>query len=402
MSTSSRSTLLCVMSFTVFSLFFPSRLWSQKGLPSETPTAASVNTSYPQHVDYTPDLVSRLKVPQGFTVKAVATGLGKPRMIAIDNGMLYITRRDQGDVLLLADKNGDGTFEDLKTIVKEFTGVHGIAIQSGWLYLISNRELKRGKLKTDGTVDSLELLIKDLPDGGQHPNRTLAFGPDGMLYITVGSTCNDCADANPENATLLQVTPDGKSRRIFARGLRNTIGIDWHPQTKELWGADNGTDWRGEEIPHEEINKIIEGGDYGWPLVYDKQQVDETREDPVGNTKAAFAKTTQIPAVLMPAHSAPINFIFLNKAGSFPAAYSNDAIVSLHGSWNRAKPDGYKISRVKFTNGQAVSSEDFLTGFLSADGKTRFGRPAGLAASSKGVYVSDDESGVIYLVSANK
>ncbi len=373
--------------------------FSQKGLPAELPTVATVNTYFPQHEDFNPSLVGRLKVPSGFTVKTVATGLGKPRMMAAgEKGMLYVTRRDQGDVLLLSDKNGDGIFDDMKTIVAHFSGVHGITIHDGWLYLVSNRELKRSKIKPDGTVDSLEVLIKDLPDGGQHPNRTLAFGPDGLLYITVGSTCNDCADANAENATILQVTPDGINRKIFARGLRNTIGIDWNPQTKELWGADNGTDWRGNDIPHEEINKITEGSDYGWPLVYENQKIDETREDPIGSTKAAYAKTTQPSVLLLPAHSAPINFIFINKMSNLPGTYSNDALISLHGSWNRDKPDGYKIVRVKFTNGQPTGTDDFLTGFLSSDGKTRFGRPAGLLVSPNGIYVSDDESGVIYLV----
>ncbi len=396
-----KSSLNSIVITTGFFLLMAPDVFSQKGLPEETPTTASVNTKYPQHIDFTPSLVSRLKVPDGFTIKAVATGLGKPRMMAVsENGMLYVTRRDQGDVLLLSDKNNDGVFEDMKTIVTNFNGVHGITIHDGWLYMVANRELKRSKIKTDGTVDSLEMLIKDLPDGGQHPNKTIFFGPDGLLYITVGSPCNDCTPDNAESATVLQANADGTGRRIFSRGLRNTIGMDWNPQTKELWGADNGTDWRGDEIPHEEVNKIIDGGDYGWPLVYEKQQVDQTREDPIGSTKEAYAKTTQPSVLLLPAHSAPINFVFINKMGNLPGSYSNDALLTLHGSWNRSKPEGYKIVRVKFNNGQPTATDDFLTGFLSSDGKTRFGRPAGLLVSSKGIYVSDDESGVIYLVAA--
>lgn len=390
---------LSVITITLI-LFASPATYSQKGLPAKLVTTAKVSTNFPEHEDFSPSMLSRLKVPAGFKVQVAASGLGKPRMVAVgDKGLLYVTRRDQGDVLLLADTNGDGTFEEMKTIVSHFSGVHGIVIHDSWLYLCSNRELKRAKIKTDGTVDSLEMLIKDLPDGGQHPNRTLSFGPDGLLYITVGSTCNDCGDANPENATVLQASADGRNRRIFARGLRNTIGIDWNPQTKELWGADNGTDWRGDDMPHEEINNIVDGGDYGWPLVYENQQVDQTREDPIGSTKEAYAKTTQAPALLLPAHSAPINFAFINKVTNLPAAYSNDALVTLHGSWNREKPDGYKIVRVKFSGGKATGVEDFLTGFLSSDGKSRFGRPAGLAVSPNGIYVSDDESGVIYLVS---
>ena len=164
----------------------------------------------------------------------------------------------------------------------------------------------------------------------------------------------------------------------------------------------NGTDWRGDEIPPEELNRIVDGGDYGWPLVFGKQQVDPTREDPAGTTKAAYAKST-IPAVLtFPAHSAPIDFRLIKNAPGFPAGYGSDALVAWHGSWNRKNPEGYKVQRIHFVNGQPVSVEDFFTGFLSNDGKTRFGRPAGIIISPKGeIYISDDEGGVIYSVVPN-
>jgi glucose/arabinose dehydrogenase len=373
---------------------------AQKGQPPKEITQATVVTHFPQHQDFDDSMVNRISVPDGFKVTVAAMGLGKPRMLAFDNtGLLYITRRDQGDVLQLKDADSDGKFEELHTVVDKFPGVHGIAIHDGYLYLCANRELKRGKIKEDNTIGDLELLIKDLPDGGQHGNRTIAFGPDGMLYITVGSDCNDCNESNPEHATILVAKADGSQRRIYARGLRNTIGIDWHPVTRELWGADNGTDWRGDEIPEEELNKIIDGAHYGWPLVYGDRQPDPTREEPPGSTKEAFAKTTEAPAMLFPAHSAPINLIFLNDAKSFPGDYKDDALISFHGSWNRHKPEGYKIKRVIFENGKPVREEDFFSGFLSADGKSRFGRPAGLAVSPDGkLYISDDSNGVIYCV----
>jgi glucose/arabinose dehydrogenase len=184
-------------------------------------------------------MLSRLKVPAGFKVSIAATGLGKPRMLAIaKNGALYITRRDAGDVLLLNDTNGDDKFDEMQTVVVNFKGVHGITIHEGWLYLCAIKKLARGRLNVDGTVGTLDTLINDLPDGGQHDNRTIAFGPDGKLYITVGSDCNDCKEINPEHATILQADADGSNRRIYARNLRNTLGFDWHPKTKELWGRD--------------------------------------------------------------------------------------------------------------------------------------------------------------------
>lgn len=377
---------------------------AQKGQPPKETTQANVVTNFPQHEDFKPTLVSRIKVPDGFKVSVAAQGLGKPRMMAFsDQGHLYITRRDQGDVLQLIDKDGDGAFEELHTVVSEFPGVHGIAIHGGYLYLCSNRDLKRTKMQGSTISTELESLLTDLPDGGQHGNRTLAFGPDNMLYMTIGSDCNDCNETNPEHATILVANADGQSRRIFARGLRNTIGIDWHPQTKELWGADNGTDWRGDEIPPEELNKIVDGAHYGWPLIYGNKIPDLTREEPVGSTKEAFAQTTKASVMDFPAHSAPINLIFMAKAKDFPKDYQDDAIISFHGSWNRQNPEGFKVVRILFENGKPVGKEDFFSGFLSLDGKSRFGRPAGLAISPKGdVYISDDANGVIYSVTYSK
>ena len=373
---------------------------AQRGLPSEQPFTAEVNTFYPQHEEFKENMVSRLMVPAGLGVSVVATGLGKPRMMALAaDGSIYVTRRDQGDVLLLSDKDGDGRMEELKTVMSQFRGVHGITIHEGFMYLCSDKELKRARIKPDGTLEDTTTLIKNLPDGGQHNNRVLAFGPDNLLYISVGSDCNDCAETNAENATILQVQPDGKTRKIWARGLRNTVSFDWHPQTGEMWGADNGTDWRGDSIPPEELNKIVEGGDYGWPLVFGKQQVDPTREDPMGTTKAAYAKTTKPAVMTFPAHGAPVGFTFLAKASGFPKEWKQDALVGWHGSWNKQHPEGYKIQRIHFEGGNPVSVEDFFTGFLSKDGKTRFGRPAGILVTDKNfVYVSDDEGGVIYRI----
>ena len=378
--------------------------FAQKGAPPKEQVTASVITHFPEHEVFDESMVKRIKVPDGFTVSIAAAGLGKPRMLAFSKkGDLYITRRDQGDVLQLVDSDRDGTFDELHTVVTQFPGVHGIAIHDGVLYLCSNRELKRGKLKDDGSVEQPEVILKDLPDGGQHGNRTLAFGPDNMLYLTIGSDCNDCNESNPEHATIVVVKPDGTGRRIFARGLRNTIGIDWHPQTKELWGADNGTDWRGDDIPPEELNNIKDGAHYGWPFIYGKRLVDETREEPNGTTKKDFALTTEPSVLDFPAHSAPINLTFLEEAMAFPKDFQDDALISFHGSWNRKNPEGFKVVRIQFENGKPVGTEDFFSGFLSADGKSRFGRPAGLAVSPTGlIYISDDVNGIIYSVKASQ
>lgn len=375
-------------------IFLSSSFAAQRGIPPKEVVTITHTTNYPEHLDFLPEMVNLLKVPDGWTVSIAASGLGKPRMLyPAPNGGLYVTRRDTGDVLLLKDANKDGQFEDVETVVAEFKGVHGITMKDGWLYLCNNNELRRYKIDAAGTLSQKEMLFKDMPSAGQHPNRTMDFGPDGKLYISIGTLCNDCKESDKEAASMIQVDPETWDRKIFASGLRNTIGFDWHPATKDFWGMDNGGDAKGDDWPPEELNKIAEGKNYGYPFAYGKKEVDETREDPAGNSKEMWVKTTEPSTMEFQAHSAPIAFQF------FPTGTTNsgDALVAWHGSWNRSKPVGFKVQRIQFENGVPVRAEDFLTGFLK--GKTRFGRPAGIAIMPSGtVYISDDANGVLYSV----
>jgi len=379
---------------------------AQRGLPPKKNTKSTLVTQYPQHLDFLPPMVKLLKVPEGWEVGIAAYGLGRPRMLYTGpNGELYVTRRDGGDVLMLKDPDGDHKFQELKTVAAEFKGVHGITIKSGWMYLCNNNELRRYKMKPDGTLEKeWQTLITDLPDGGQHPNRTIDFGPDGKLYITVGTLCNDCKESDNEVASMLQVDTITWKRTMFATGLRNTIGFDWHPQTGELWGLDNGGDGKGNKWPPEELNHIVQGGIYGYPFAYGKQEVDQSREDPAGDTKEEWVKNTVPSSLELPAHMAPIGFQFFGNAANIPADYSGDGLVCWHGSWNRNKPKGFKVQRIHFENGQPVAAEDFLTGFLKPGfmffkRKARFGRPAGITITPMGVvYISDDANGVIYSI----
>ncbi|MES2456316.1 MAG: PQQ-dependent sugar dehydrogenase [Bacteroidota bacterium] len=226
------------------------------------------------------------------------------------------------------------------------------------------------------------------------------FGPDGMLYISVGSLCNDCKESDKETAAMLQVDPKDWSRSIYASGLRNTFGFDWHPQTKELWGIDSGGDAKGSEWPPEEVNQIVKGGDFGFPYAYGKQEVDKSREDPAGNTKEAVVKNTKPSILELTAHMAPIGFTFFRGAANIPQEWAGDGLVAWHGSWNAEKPVGFKVQRIHFENGKAVKAEDFLTGFLQ--GESRFGRPAGITVTKNGtIYISDDAGGNIYAVKKN-
>lgn len=373
---------------------------AQRGLPSREITKSTSVTNYAQAIDFKPEMLKLLKVPSGWDVQIAASGLGKPRMLYTSPaGQVYVTRRDGGDVLLLEDQNKDGKFEDIKTVLSEFKGVHGITMKDHWIYLCNSKEVRRYPVNQDGTleVNRKETLINDLPDGGQHPNRTMDFGPDGMLYISVGALCNDCKESDKETAVMLQVDPKTWKRTIFASGLRNTIGFDWHPVTGALWGIDNGGDSKGSDWPPEEVNEIIKGKDYGFPYAYGKREVDQSREDPPGNTKEEVVKNTQPSTLELTAHMAPIGFTFFRGAANIPADWAGDGLVAWHGSWNAEKPAGFKVQRIHFEKGVAVKAEDFLTGFLQADG--RFGRPAGITVTPAGIiYVSDDANGIIYAI----
>lgn len=379
-------------------LFCQQLAFSQRGIPPKEVTTITHTTNYPEHLDFLPEMVDLLTVPKGWSVSVAASGLGKPRMLCLgQNGELYITRRDAGDVLMLKDTDGDHTFDQVKTVAAEFKGVHGITLKDGWLYLCNNNELRRYKLNPDGTLATKEMLFKDMPSAGQHPNRTMEFGPDGMLYISIGTLCNECKESDREAATIVQVDPVTWKRKIFASGLRNTIGFDFNRVTKELWGADNGGDAKGDNWPPEEINHIKMGANYGYPFAYGKREVDDSREDPAGNSKKEWVKTTEPSVLELQAHMAPIGFRFFGTGSNIPPGYSGDALVCLHGSWNRSKAVGFKVQRINFENGRAVSADDFLSGFLK--GKTRFGRPAGIAITDAGVvYISDDANGVLYCV----
>lgn len=355
----------------------------------------------PKRVEFNESLVQQLKLPPGFTISIFAKDLGNPRNLAIaPNGTVYVTRRQQSDVLALRDTNGDGRADGQRTVSSGHKQVNGITIDRNRLYFVTDTKLHAMDLRSDGTEGNLQTLIDDIPDAGQHPNRTLAFGPDGMLYISVGSTCNACDEPNDEHATLLRARSDGSQRAIYASGLRNTIGFAWHPQTGELWGMDRGSDWRGNDLPPEELNRIQQGANYGWPFCWGDRQPDVYLSgNPEGMTKQEYCAKTQAPALTYTAHSAPLALVFYT-ANQFPPEYRGDAFVTMRGSWNRNPPAGYKVVRVRFQNGQPVAFEDFITGFLMNGGAEQFGRPVGLAIAPDGsLLFTDDTNGVIYRVS---
>jgi Raf kinase inhibitor-like YbhB/YbcL family protein len=371
---------------------------AQQGDGTDVP--ARVNTFKPDKVPVTDERIAALKVPQGFEVKAFAKDLKNIRIIAVaPNGDLYVSRREQGDVLLLKDANEDGVLDEEPRAVTHRPNVHGLAIGDGQLYMATATEVFRAPINPDGSLGAVERIIKDLPDGGQHPNRTMAFGPDGMLYISVGSSCNACNETNPEHATLLRSTPDGKIRTIFASGLRNTIGFAWDPKTGELWGMDHGIDFLGDDVQPEELNHIVKGKQYGWPHIWGKDGQNPQSTPPGEITKAQWAQMSEPMVMGYTAHAAPMQMVFYT-GNQFPAEYRGDAFVTMRGSWNRKPASGYEVVRVRFRNGQPTAFEPFLSGFLVDGGQKHVARPVGLGVTRGGaLLVGDDANGTLYRVS---
>ncbi len=368
--------------------------------PEPRVVSSRVYTNAPAKAQWEPSVVDRLRAPAGFRVNVFASGLGTARMLAVgDDGTLYVTRRDSGDVLALKD-DGTGKAATPRKVVTDLPRVHGIALHAGRMYLATIREVYIADMNADGSVGTPRAIVTGLPDGGQHPNRTVGVGPDGMLYVSVGSTCNQCIETNDEHATILQLALDGTRRGVFARGLRNTVGFTWNPDTRVMWGVDHGSDYKGNEIPPEELNEIQNGLHYGWPFCYGKRIADAAYAlDPPGSTKGEFCPRTVAPTLTFDAHAAPMQIAFY-QGTTFPAEYRGDAFVALRGSWNRSPAVGYKVVRIEFRDGVPVRTTDFLTGFLAQNGERHYGRIAGIAVGRDGsLLVSDDTNGLIYRVS---
>lgn len=350
-------------------------------------------------------VVAKLTVPAGFRVSVYADGIANPRHFARGtNGTLFVSTRTAGKVYALVDANRNNTIEpaEITTIASGLSMPNGVAFRNGSLYVSAVTKI----LRFDGIEARLAappapVVVTDkLPDGmgpgsprGQHDWRYIGFGPDDLLYVSIGGPCNVCEMPDPNYATIVRMKPDGSNMEIYAKGVRDSVGFDWHPATKELWFTDNGRDNLGDDVPNDELNVAYKPGlHFGFPYCFQGNV-----PDPELGSKMPCART-EPPVQMMGPHVAAIGMQFYTGS-MFPAAYRNAALIAQHGSWNRTKPIGYRVM-VAHTDGRKVTKFDALVeGFLPKDGGPVLGRPAGVFMLPDGsVLVSDDEMNRIYRV----
>ncbi len=344
-----------------------------------------------------PAVPAELTVPAGFKVSLFASDITNGRLMAFSpDGVLFVARQSKGDVVALPDRDKDGKPDSIEVVVSSLTRPHSVAFHKGYLYIATNPAVMRVKY-ANGKVDGAPEKLIDLPvSTTSHWTRTIGFDRSGKLYVAIGSSCNLCEEEDARRTTIMVYNSDGSGGRPYAKGLRNAIGFDWDPRTGVLWADDMGEDRLGEDKPGDEINRIEDGKNYGWPYFVDNNTANPNLTGAKGSLKPADATP---PAFLLEPHSSPIDLRFYTGT-MFPQAYRGAMLVALHGSSpsQRKEKVGYKVVRILFKDGRPVGQEDFVTGWLK-DGQVNNGRPAGLITGPDGaLYISDDNKGFVYRV----
>lgn len=328
----------------------------------------------------------------GVKVSVFASGISGARFMAENSdGVLFLSVPSDGTVLALPDRDRDGVADEVIVFARGLKRPHGLAFRNGEL-LVAEAGSVSVLRDDDGDLkaDSKNILTKDVPSGGGHWTRTIVIGSDNAIYVAAGSSCNACVEEDRRRAAVMRFT--NSKAEIFATGLRNSVGIEFHPATGKLWGVDNGRDMLGDDIPPEEVNLIEKGNDYGWPYCYGKKI-----PDPEFGTAERCRNTTE-PEVEMQAHSAPLGIAF-GYGLNFPKMVRRSLLVAFHGSWNRSVPTGYKVVAVPFNDKGMPAGKPFdvVTGWLV--GEEAWGRPVDvLVGRDKAMYVSDDHAGAVYRV----
>jgi glucose/arabinose dehydrogenase len=342
---------------------------------------------------------ARYRVPEGFALTLYAGDLPQARFLRFTpSGHLLVSRRHSGDIVRLSpDGDGDGQPDAQDILLDGLRQPQGIDVHGDWLYIAESHRVGRAPLDpvTGELTGPYEPVVEGLTDNGNHPTKTLRFGPDGKLYLTQGSSCNVCTEEDPRRGSLMRFEADGTGGEIVASGLRNSVGFDWAPWSDSLYATDNGRDMLGDDFPPCELNHIEAGGFYGWPFF----NGDNVPDPDMGTDPQAAERDPIAPEFSFRAHNAPLGITFPDTQG-WPADFERSALVALHGSWNRSSPDGYKVVSLHWTD-SGIEQRDFLTGFLW-QGEIG-GRPVDIAQGPDGaVYVSDDYAGAVYRIAPGK
>jgi len=328
-----------------------------------------------------------LRVPPGFHVGVFAQDVSGVRYLTLGpGGVVYASRPGTGVIVKLPDANRDGVADSVVTVATGLNRPFGIAFRGDTMFVAENTEVVHFN---PGSANKI-VDVPNVPGGTGHWTRTIVFGTDGRMYVSVGSSCNLCVETDSMRAAVMQFNRDGSGGRVYARGLRNSVGLAFNPTTGELWATNNDRDNLGDDVPPERINIVKDGKYYGWPQCYLPGQRNPEYAD-------ADCSTVEPPAITFQAHSAPLGIAFYTGT-TFAADYRGDAFVAYHGSWNRTVPTGAKVVRVQVQNGRPVAVDDFVTGWQLPDG-TRWGRPVGIVMTPDGaLLISDDMGGKIWRV----
>jgi len=333
-----------------------------------------------------------LSLPGGFEMSVFAKDLPGARVIVQDGlGNFWVSQPSQGIVSHLEVDN-EGAVVKTSQPFRGLKRPHGLAIdpQNGTLlYIAEEDKISRASLYSEAAPETLV----NLPSGGGHFTRTLGFGPDDRLYVSIGSSCNVCVESDERRAAIYSMNRDGSDLKKHADGLRNAVFFTWSYVDGAMWATEMGRDHLGDDLPPDEINIVQEGAHYGWPYCYGKQ----IRDTSFMSFSGFDCSGTEPSYIDLQAHSAPLGLAFVPEEG-WPEAMWYDLLVAYHGSWNRTSPTGYKIVRfILDENGKVEGMEDFVSGWLTSEGA--LGRPVGIMVSPGGImYVTDDHAGVVYKI----